>query len=66
MGGGTLAAISAISGSAIGPGPLGMAETRPSALAPSDMASRASSRLAIQQIFTYGFMPAIIQEHPCP
>jgi hypothetical protein len=66
MGGGTAAASSAISASAIGPGPLGIAETRPKAFAPIDMASCASSRLAIQQIFTYGFMPAIIKEQLGP
>lgn len=66
MGGGTAAAISAISPSAIGPGPLGIAETSPNALAPIDRANCASSRLAIQQIFTYGFMPAIITEQCVP
>jgi hypothetical protein len=48
--------MSAISESAIGPGPLGIAETSPIADAPADIARRASSRLAIQQIFMNGFM----------
>src|SRR5688572_23179050 len=52
VGGGTAAAIAAMSGSSIGPGPLGIAETRPIVEAPVSMASRASSRLAMQHIFT--------------
>src|SRR5688572_31669972 len=52
VGRGTAAAMRAISASSIGPGPLGMAETRPMAEAPAPMASRASSRSAMQQIFT--------------
>ena len=47
-----VAAMSAISESAIGPGPLGIADTSPIADAPALIASRASSRLAIQQILT--------------
>src|SRR5438874_6550331 len=50
--GGTCRTISAISSSAIGPGPLGMAETKPIAAAPARTASRACSIDAIQQIFT--------------
>jgi hypothetical protein len=52
--GGIVAAISAINSSGIGPGPLGIAETSPTADAPASIASRASSTLAIQQIFTRG------------
>src|SRR5262245_50228162 len=42
--------------SAIGPGPLGIAETRPIAEAPAEIASRASPMSAMQQTFTN--MPA--------
>src|ERR1051325_4277179 len=52
--GGILAAISAISSSGIGPGPLGIAETSPTADAPASIAIHASSTLAMQQIFTRG------------
>src|SRR5689334_21846030 len=52
--GGIVAAISAISSSAIGPGPLGIADTNPTAEAPCSIASHASATLAIQQIFTRG------------
>ena len=38
--------------SAIGPGPLGIADTSPMADAPAAIASRASSRSAMQQTFT--------------
>ena len=48
------AAISAICSSEITPGPLGMAETRPSAAAPWSMAILASSAFEIQQILTRG------------
>jgi len=44
----------AISVSAITPGPLGIADTRPSAAAPCAIARRASSTEAMQQIFTRG------------
>lgn len=50
MAGGAAAAISAISASAITPGPLGIAETRPKASAPA--AASASARFAMQQILT--------------
>ena len=50
--GGTPATISAIPSSGIGPGPLGMADTRPSAEAPCSIARRASSGFWMQQIFT--------------
>jgi hypothetical protein len=50
--GGTVAAISAISGSGMIPGPLGISETSPSAVAPRRMARRASSIERMQQIFT--------------
>ena len=49
-GGGTRAAIAAISASSIGPGPLGMVPTSPSASAPCAIASRASSSDWMQQI----------------
>jgi len=52
--GGTVSAISRISDSAIGPGPLGIRETRPMAEAPQSMASLASAWEAMQQIFTRG------------
>jgi hypothetical protein len=58
--GGICAAISAISSSGIGPGPLGMAETSPTADAPCSIASHASATLAMQQIFTRGFSVAFI------
>ena len=54
--GGIVLAISAISSSGIGPGPLGISETNPTAEAPYLMASHASSTLAIQQILTLGFL----------
>jgi hypothetical protein len=53
--GGTVAAISAIKASGIGPGPLGIAETKPIADAPASIAIHASAMLAMQQIFTRGF-----------
>src|ERR1035437_3107780 len=49
IGGGTLAAISAILGSLIEPTPDGMAATRPSASAPAAMARKASSTDPMQQ-----------------
>src|SRR4051794_32584447 len=52
--GGTVSAISLISDSGIGPGPLGMRETRPMADAPLATASAASAGEAMQQIFTLG------------
>src|SRR6476659_1502718 len=52
--GGIVAAISAINSSEIGPGPLGIAETSPTADAPCSIAIHASATLAIQQIFTRG------------
>jgi hypothetical protein len=52
--GGTRAAISAINSSAITPGPLGICDTSPTADAPHSTAMRASSRFAMQQIFTRG------------
>src|SRR5687767_7559170 len=58
--GGTVAAISAIKLSGIGPGPLGIAETNPSADAPCSIAIHASSTLAIQQIFTRGLLVAFM------
>ena len=61
--GGIVAAISAIRVSGIGPGPLGIAETRPTADAPCSIASHASSTLAIQQIFIRGFVVGFIQIH---
>jgi len=61
MGGGTVAAISAIRSSLITPGPLGMCETRPNAEAPHSMASAASSTLEMQQIFTRGVEIAFME-----
>lgn len=58
--GGIVAAISAIKVSGIGPGPLGIADTRPTADAPCSIASHASSMLAMQQIFTRGFVLGFI------
>src|SRR4029079_11403857 len=58
--GGTIAAISAIRSSGIGPGPLGIADTKPIALAPASIAIHASSILAIQQIFTRGLVVGFI------
>ncbi len=49
------AAISRINSSLMGPGPLGISETSPSADAPMRMTAQASSTLAIQQILTRGF-----------
>src|SRR5689334_23764665 len=54
--GGMVAAISAINSSGIGPGPLGIADTSPIADAPASIAIHASATLAIQQIFTRGFI----------
>jgi len=54
-GGGTPAAISVMSSSGMGPGPLGMCETSPSASAPCAMAARAPAGLLMQQILTKGF-----------
>ena len=55
MGGGTFAAICAISSSEMTPGPLGMWDTSPSAEAPYFIASSASPKLAMQQILTRGW-----------
>ena len=52
--GGTRAAISAISSSAITPGPLGMVETSPSAEAPARIAAHASSTDEMQQTLMRG------------
>jgi hypothetical protein len=54
IGGGTVAAIRAIASSEITPGPLGMAETSPTAEAPQVIACAASAGDLIQQIFTRG------------
>jgi hypothetical protein len=58
--GGIVAAISAIRSSGIGPGPLGIADTSPTADAPASIAIQASSTLAMQQIFTRGFVVGFI------
>src|SRR5256714_13545784 len=58
--GGTVAAISAIKLSGIGPGPLGISDTNPIADAPASIAIHASSMLAIQQIFTRGLVVGFI------
>ena len=54
IGGGTVAAIRAITSSEMTPGPLGMAETSPKAEAPQAIASAASAGDLMQQIFTLG------------
>jgi hypothetical protein len=54
MGGGIRRATSAITASEMTPGPLGISDTRPTAEAPCLTAMRASSALAMQQIFTLG------------
>ena len=56
IGGGTVAAISAMSFSEITPGPLGISETNPNADAPQRIASCASTTLLMQQILTRGFI----------
>jgi hypothetical protein len=43
-----------MSASSITPGPLGIEDTRPSAEAPADTASRASATLEMQQTLTRG------------
>lgn len=55
MGGGTRRAISAMTASGMGPGPLGMVPTRPKALAPQRIARRASSGFMMQQILMRGY-----------
>ena len=50
--GGAAAAISAIRSSPITPGPLGIADTSPTASAPAATAARASPTLEMQQILT--------------
>ena len=52
MPGGTSAAISAALSLEIGPGPLGMGDTRPTADAPASIAIHTSSMLFMQQTFT--------------
>jgi hypothetical protein len=54
IGGGTVAAIFAMSSSLMTPGPLGMCETEPRADAPHLMAKAASSTLPMQHILTRG------------
>jgi hypothetical protein len=54
IGGGTVAAIRAMASSEMTPGPLGMAETSPTAEAPQAIACAASTGDLIQQIFTRG------------
>src|SRR6266849_161963 len=61
MAGGIVAAICAIRSSAMTPGPLGIAETRPRAEAPYLMASCASEMLLMQQILTRGFFVACMR-----
>src|SRR6185369_2960366 len=62
--GGTIAAISAINSSAIGPGPLGIADTKPIAFAPAPIAIHASSTLAMQQILIRGLSIGLIENSP--
>lgn len=52
--GGMMAAISAMVGSEMTPGPLGIFATKPNASAPYRRASLASATLLIQQILTLG------------
>src|SRR5215470_3680339 len=58
--GGIVSAISAISSSGIGPGPLGIADTSPTADAPCSIAIQASSILAMQQTLIRGLNVARI------
>src|SRR5689334_138594 len=58
--GGMVAAISAINSSGIGPGPLGMADTSPTAEAPCSIAIHASATLAMQQTLIRGLNVARI------
>src|SRR2546428_7024051 len=60
--GGMAAAISAIRSSGMGPGPLGISETRPMAEATCSIAIHASSTLAMQQILTRGLVVAFIDD----
>ena len=53
-------AIREISSSSMTPGPLGISDTKPSADAPHSIASSASSRLLMQQIFTLGLLVGFI------
>src|SRR6185295_19902532 len=53
-GGGTAAAMAAMSSAGITPGPLGISDTSPSADAPAAIAERASAGLWIQQTLTRG------------
>src|SRR4030095_9364245 len=62
--GGTIAAISAIRSSGIGPGPLGIADTKPIAFAPASIAIHASSMLAMQQILIRGLSVGFIKFFP--
>src|SRR6185437_11319823 len=64
-GGGTMAAISAMSLSLMTPGPLGILPTRPSAEAPTETASRASAIDMMQQILTLGLAIAVIVSVRC-
>src|SRR5688572_3944849 len=61
IGGGTRAAIVAINASSIGPGPLGIADTSPSASAPASIAIVASTGLAMQQTLMRGMAAAFIR-----
>src|SRR6266436_3438957 len=54
--GGMCRAMSAIASSEITPGPLGMAETSPTAEAPQEIAARASASEAMQQILIRGIV----------
>src|SRR6266487_3142037 len=66
MGGGTDAAISAMSSSEITPGPLGILETSPSAEAPAEMATCASAALWMQQTLTGGHFVNRAVKGPAP
>ena len=64
MGGGTLCAISTMTSSGMGPGPLGMAPTSPRALAPRRIANRASSRFMMQQTLMRGCRTGSMDQTP--
>src|SRR5687767_14007203 len=65
-GGGTRAAISAMSPSSITPGPLGISETSPTADAPHSTTRRISSTLAMQQTLTRGRVVIVFERAASP
>src|SRR2546425_577102 len=66
MGGGTDAAISAMSSSEITPGPLGILETSPRAEAPAEMPPCPSAALWMQQTLTGGLVVNRAAKAPAP